>query len=119
MPLMKEAMSKTDYERKEQGLAQLRPVKIVRPEHEKPPVEDEIFMKDIPKDYKLNLEYARKSSVRNLDGVLFVGYEVSIDFTPIKGTKDHPPILGWMVEGTFLEFVRTYRKHIDQQVINW
>jgi hypothetical protein len=116
---MKEAMSKTDYERKEQGLAPLRPVRPVRLEPEKPPVKDEIFMKDIPKDYKLKLEYARKCNINNDEGILFIGYNVAIEFTPKKGEKDHPSMEGWMTEGTFLEFVRTYRKHIDQQAINW
>ena len=119
MPLMKEAMSKADFDRSEQGLAPLRPVKIIRPEQEKPPVKDEILMKDIPKDYKLSLEHAHRCNIPNDEGVLFIGYDVAIEFAPKKGAKDHPTMKGWMVEGTFLEFVRTFRKHIDQQVIKW
>lgn len=115
--MMKEAMSKIDYDRQEQGLPPLKPVKVVVPEPGKPSIPNEITMKDIPKNCVVKLEHADRSILRNAEGILFIGYNVVIEF--IKKKAESNTISGWMVEGVFLEFVRIYRKDIDQQVINW
>jgi len=116
MPLMKEAMSKADFDRSEQGLAPLKKVKIVRPEPEKPDKEDELLARDVLPGYSVKLEYAHRKNLRNDEGILFVGYDVSFDLVSEKETL---PLKGWMVEGEFMQFVRNHRKEIDQQVIRW
>ena len=123
MSLMKEAISKVDYDRKEKGLPPLRSVLAARPEPEKPVIDSEITMADITEGYMVELESARKHPLRNKEGMLFVGYDVVIYLTPPTKKKDdkalEPKILrGWMLEGQFLALVRTYSKQIDRQVIH-
>ena len=124
MALMKEAMSKVDYDRKEKGLPPLKAVLPPRHEPAKPVVEKEITTEDITAGYNVELESAKKRPLRNADGVLFIGYDVVIYLIPPAEKKDEkkplePKILrGWMQEGQFLAMVRTYSKQIDRQVIH-
>jgi hypothetical protein len=112
---MKEAMTKENFDRVEKGLAPLKPVKLVRPDSAMPKMEDEIKMSDIKGEIKL--EYAGRYSRKNDEGVLFVGYCVTIKL--ISKKKDPETIEGWMVEGEFKKFVRHFRDQIDQSMICW
>jgi hypothetical protein len=132
MALMQEAVSKENWERIEKGLPPLKPKKIHKPEPERPTIKNEIKCSDIPQGYEVELEQARRKSVRNDQKVMFIGFDVTINLIPIlkkrgpgrpKETEDAPlepkTLSGWMIEGEFLTFVRTYRKKINQQVIHW
>jgi len=130
MTLMKEALSKEDYDRMEKGLPRLKPKKIVVPDPIPPVVDNEIAMNHILDGYEVSLAEAKKNIKRNEDGVMFIGFDVVIDLFPARKKKPGRPkesgkklepitLEGWMLEGKFLEFVRTYRKQIDQQVIHW
>jgi hypothetical protein len=129
MALMKEAMSKEDFERQEQGLPPIKRTKVIREEPSPPEVERQITLSDIPEGTIL-LEYARRRRVRNKEGINFIGYDVKITVEPVqkqKDTKKEPlakiledvELEGWMIEGEFLAFFRMHRKEIDQQVIRW
>lgn len=130
MALMREAMSKLDFERSEKGLPPLKSVLMERPKPPSPEVENEITMAHILDGYDVELESAKRRPIKNKDGMLFIGFDVVINLNPTlkkkgpgrpKETDDdklEPRILaGWMNEGQFLSLVRTYRKQIDQQVI--
>jgi len=126
-----EAMSKKDWDRAEKGLPPLKVEKIKRSEPERPKIENEIKLDDIPINDFVELEYARRKTIQNTEGVRFIGYEVSMVLgfkrkqgRPKESEKEQisgePKILsGWMGEGDFLSLVRTCRKKINQQVINW
>jgi hypothetical protein len=111
--MQKEAMTKENFDRVEKGLAPLKPVKLVQKEDAEPKLEDRIKLSDIKGEIKL--EYAGRYSRKNDDGVLFVGYCVTIKLMK----KDPVTLKGWMVEGEFMEFVRHFRDQIDQSIICW
>ena len=130
--MLQEAVSKENWDRIEKGLAPLKPEKITRPDPEKPVVENEIKISDIPTGYDVELEQAKRKSIRNEQGVMFIGFDVTINLNPIpkkrgpgrpkeseEGTPEPMTLNGWMPEGAFLTLIRTYRKKIDQQVIHW
>jgi hypothetical protein len=121
MPLMNEAMSKEDYDRKEQGLPLAKKKRVVVSEPNPPVVENEITMKDIPESFVL--ASARRQIVKNKDGVTFIGFNILIYTESLKGKKSNEKVQqeieGWMNEGEFLIFLRTYRNYIDQNVISW
>jgi hypothetical protein len=122
MPLMREAVSKEEWEATESGKPYTRPVRPARPEPERPVVENEIKFSDIPPDKFKTLDLAEKKPIRNPSGVLFIGYEVTISLKrgpgkPAEGETNE--MKGWMSEGNFMELVRTKRKEIDQVVIHW
>ena len=127
-----EAMSKKDWERGEKGLPPLKVEKIKRPEPERPKIENEIKFEDIPINDFVELEYARRKTIQNTEGARFIGYEVSMIVGPLKRKAGRPKesekddiqgepknLSGWMSEGDFISLVRTCRKKINQQVINW
>jgi hypothetical protein len=118
MPLMKEAMSKEDYDRAEKGLAPLKLVKEARPDPEYPLIKSEIKLSDIPPDEPIKLEYANRNILKNKDGVSFIGFSVFILVLSDK-IKEPFPMEGWMLEGEFLAFLRAYRSQINQNVIHW
>jgi hypothetical protein len=131
MALMKEALSKEDYDRIEKGLPPIKHERMPRPEPVKPIIDNEITMADVTiEGYTIELESAKKHPLKNEQGIIFIGFDVVINLNLIvkkKGPgrpkeKDEslePKILeGWMLEGEFLALVRTYRKQIDQQVIH-
>ena len=128
MTMMKEAMTKVDFERSEKGLPPFKPKIVPRPEPEKPEVENEITFKDITGF--IGLIRAERKTVRNAEGMRFIGFSVEIALEGKKGPgrpkeseKEIPiePVVleGWMAEGNFMELVRTYRKEINPQVIKW
>ena len=128
MAIMQEAMTKADFERAEKGLPPFKPKKVVRPEPETPEVEDEIKFEDT--QGFIELLRAERKTVKNAEGVRFIGYSVEIMVEgkkkpgrPKESEKEipvEPRVLeGWMCEGDFLKLVRTYRKEINSQVIKW
>lgn len=130
MALMKEAMSKEDYDRKEKGLPPLKRMSLVRPEPPKPVIDKEITMADVLDGYGVELESANRHPLKNEDGMLFIGYDVVINLNPVskkrgpgrpKETESEPlepkTLDGWMPEGEFMALLRTYSKQIDRQVI--
>lgn len=132
MALMNEAMSKEDFERMEKGLPRLKPKRVDKPDPALPTIENEIKAADIPGGYEIHLESAKRHIMRNEEGVRFIGFNVVIELFPIRQKRkpgrpkesesvelEPMTLTGWMLEGQFLEFVRTYRKQIDQQVIRW
>ena len=131
MPLMTEAISREDFERMEKGLRPLKRKVIPRPDPEKPVIENEIKFDNIPPDRFKDLESAKRNTLKNKDGVRFIGYDVEISFE-IKRSPGKPPgaitneerdfpksMKGWMDEGNFHSLIRTFRKQINPQVIHW
>ena len=125
MPLTKEAMSKEDFDRAEKELLPIKREKVVLPDPKKPITDKEIFLSDVTaleEFYSVELVSASRKMIKNEDGITFIGFDVSIEFLPKdenEKSEDIPKMDGWMVEGEFLAFVRTYRKKINQNVINW
>ncbi|MCJ7443271.1 MAG: hypothetical protein MUO26_01850 [Methanotrichaceae archaeon] len=133
MSLMQEAMTKNDWERREKGLPPLKVKVIPRPEPAKPDIENEIKFKDIPADDFVELEYAKRNTLKNREGLRFIGYDVSMILNSVAKRKPGRPkesereevltesktLVGWMQEGEFLTLVRNFRKKINPQVINW
>ena len=133
--MQQEAMAKTDWERRDAGLPPIKVKKIKRPDPEKPVIENEIKFDDIPVNDFMELEYARRKTIKNAEGVRFLGFEVSMILTPSAQLKRKPgrpskeekeevstepkTLTGWMSEGDFLTLVRNCRKKINPQVINW
>lgn len=132
-PTMQEAVTKENFERMEKGLPPLKVKVEKRPEPTKPDVENEIKFKDIPVDEFVELEYARRNTVKNKEGIRFIGYDVSMILeSPMKRKPGRPKesekeevltesknLIGWMNEGEFLTLVRHAKKKINPQVINW
>jgi hypothetical protein len=123
---MQEAMTKENWERTEKGLPPIRPEKVEKPEPKKPDIKNEIKFDDIPMAEFSELEYARRQTIKNAEGVRFIGFEVSIILKrkpgrPKESEKEEGPgtLTGWMNEGDFLKLNRVMRKKINQQVINW
>ena len=128
MAIMQEAMTKDNFERTEKGLPPIEPKKVVRPEPQKPEIQDEITFKDITGF--IELLRAERKMIKNAEGMRFIGYSVEIMLEgkkkpgrPKESEKEipiEPTVLeGWMGEGDFLKLVRTYRKEINSQVIKW
>jgi len=130
---MQEAMTKSDWERRENGLPPLKVNVEKRPEPTRPDVENEIKFSDIPIDEFVELVYARRNTLKNGEGVRFIGYDVSMVLnSPMKRKPGRPKesereevltesknLVGWMQEGEFLSLVRNVKKKINPQVINW
>lgn len=130
MPIMTEAMSLEDFERMRKGLPPIKVKQIKRPEPEKPEIENEIKFEDI-KEF-IALDSVKRSCLRNKEGIMFLGYDVTIRVMstasrgPGRPPKDAPEpikeeqtLIGWMNEGEFLTLVRHFRNKINTQVINW
>jgi len=133
---MQEAMSLEDFERQEKGLPPLKHKKVEKPEPKKPDIPNEIKFEDIPIDDFIELEYAKRNTLKNKEGVRFIGYDVSMTLNsnavlkrkpgrPAKDSEKEEPssepknLVGWMSEGDFLNLVRHCRKKINPQVVNW
>jgi hypothetical protein len=126
--MLNEAVSKENWERMEKGLPPLKPKNVVLPDPPKPVISNELKLTDIPPNCDIQLDHAQRNTVRNEEGLRFIGFDVTITCTPKKKKPGKPPtgsidepvtISGWMEEGTFLSFVRTYRNQIGQQAIHW
>lgn len=135
MPLMQEAMTKENWERQERGLRPLKANTVKRPEPKKPDIDNEIKFEDIPIEDFVELEYAKRNTLKNEEGVRFLGYDVSMILNANAKLKRKPgrpkesekeevsngpkTLSGWMDEGNFLTLVRHVRKKINPQVVNW
>jgi len=130
MAIMQEAMTKANFERAEKGLPPFKPKKVVRPEPEKPEVENEIKFSDIKPNDFIELTEAKRNTVKNAEGVRFIGFDVVMKlkqkgpFGRPKKTENGEPagpkiVTGWMAEGNFLELMRTFRETIRPQVVRW
>ncbi len=136
MSIMQEAIPKRDWEDMQQGKPMRIKPQIARPEPERPAIENEIKFDDIPVNDFVELEYAKRKTLKNAEGVRFIGYDVSMILNsnaPLKRKPGRPAkdeykeelssesktLTGWMDEGNFMQLVRTFRKKINQQVINW
>jgi hypothetical protein len=133
MPLMQEAVTMENFDRQEKGLPPLKPEVMKRPEPERPKVKNEIKFEDIPIDDFVELEYAKRNTLKNEEGMRFIGYDVNMVINtqlkrgpgrPKESEKDEvrvepKTLVGWMDEGNFLTLVRHVRKKINPQVINW
>jgi hypothetical protein len=114
--LLREAMTKDNFDRVERGLSPLKPKVVERADPKPPSMDDEILSSDVKEGYKVKLEYANRVAKKNEEGVSFMGYEVKINLLLKKETLT---LKGWMIEGEFLTFVRNNREQIDQSVICW
>ena len=130
MAIMQEAMTKANFERAEKGLPPFKPKKVVRPEPEKPEVENEIKFSDIKSNDFIELTEAKRNTVKNAEGVRFIGFDVVMKLKqkgpfgrPKKMENGEPAgpkiVTGWMAEGNFLELMRTFRETIRPQVVRW
>lgn len=128
--MMKEAMTRANFERTEKGLPPFKPEIIKRSEPEKPEIKNEIKFKDIKLDDFIELTEAKRSIVKNTEGVRFIGFDVVMKlkqkgpFGRPKKTENGEPagpkiVTGWMDEGNFLELMRTFRETIRPQVVRW
>lgn len=130
MALMKEAMTKEDFDRSEKGLPPLKAVKVARPEPEEPEIDNWIKFKDVDVKLFASLDSAKRRTIKNREGVRFIGFDVSMQiYQPgafgrpkevEKGVPAKPEtITGWMLEGDFLQLRRTFSKKINVDVISW
>lgn len=130
--MLNEAISKLDFERREKGLPPFNPPRVVIQSPAKPVMDNEIKLTDIPSGWDVELEHAKKNTLKNAEGVRFIGFDVTINLNPVakkrgpgrpKESEELPPepktLKGWMFEGEFLGFVRLFRKQIDYQIIQW
>jgi hypothetical protein len=120
MALMRESMSKEDFDRAEQGLPPIKRTVAPRPEPEPPDVKERILFKDIPLDMFSRLLNARFRSMRNKDGMRFTGFDVEIELSIKEGKEEHTETLrGWMPETEWLLFLRNARSKIDYKVVQF
>jgi hypothetical protein len=135
MPLMQEAMTMENFDRQEKGLPPLKPKVVKRPEPKRPNIDNEIKFEDIPIEDFVELEYAKRNTLKNEEGVRFLGYDVSMILSSTASLKRKPgrpmkdvskeissepkTLTGWMQEGDFLSLIRNCRKKINPQVVNW
>lgn len=96
MPIMREAIDKEDFDRKEKGLSPRPKKKIVMPDPEAPMVEKRMTIKDIPIEDLMSFTEEKKT-VSNREGVKFIGFDVIIRL------RDKKPLLGWMAEKDVLQ----------------
>lgn len=92
MAIMKTAMDKEDWERKEKGLRPRRKPKKEMPIPDAPEVKGQIHINQVPVGEVVGF-FSTPKNVRNAEGVRFIGHEVTINI------KDKKPISGWMAEG--------------------
>jgi hypothetical protein len=97
---MKEAVSEEDYNRWDKGLPSQKEVTQPRPEPIPPKVDDVITLKKVKyDDIKVMLD-GRRKSVKNKNGVRFMGFAVAWE------AVDGKIISGWMFEADYIEFRR-------------
>ncbi len=99
MPIMTEALSKDEFERKERGERVVKSKPIPRPEPAFPKVPDLIKFNDISLSEFEKISSADMKRVKNEEGVNFIGYDVMIKLK----TKT---LRGWMIEGDYLKLSR-------------
>lgn len=126
--MLQEAVTKENWERMEKGLPPLKPKQEKKEDPVSPVISNEIKLSDIPPNCDVQLDHAQRNTVRNEQGMRFIGFDVIMTCVPKKKGPGKPPtgtitepktIEGWLAEGAFLELIRLHRKEIDQQVIHW
>jgi hypothetical protein len=110
--LMQEAIDIEDFELMEKGLPPRAKKKPNMAVPDPPIVKSQVRYEEIPTDQVKGIE-ARRSSVRNDAGALFMGFDVSI---ALSGKK---PIAGWMSEDDFLKLRRSVGDKIDLEKITF
>ena len=130
MPLMQEAMSRSEWERQEAGLPPLKKKKVARPEPEPPKVDKLLNFKDLPLDRFVRLVSVKRRTIKNKDGVSFIGFDVEMEIK-YKGKKQKPLdkimseepeaetyiLSGWFPEGEWYQFCRSMRTRIDLSIL--
>ena len=128
MPLMTEAMDKEDWERMDKGLPPLPKKKIIRPEPKMPNVENRIMFADIPLDKFEKLISARRRSIKNDEGMRFIGMDIVIELkkgpgrppkTEVEEKSESRVISGWMIEGDWTKLYFKIRDKVDFKVIQY
>jgi hypothetical protein len=133
MPLMAEAMSKAEWDMMEAGKRIPKRVVEPRPEPEMPKVDGLILFESIPQERFVRLVSAKRGSIKNNDGMSFVGYEVAFEIKYTEGSKKVKKskaldkileeeketyiLSGWMPEGEWMKFLRAMRTKIDLGVL--
>jgi hypothetical protein len=127
MPLMQEAMSREEWERKELGLPPLKKKKVERPEPTPPKVDKLLSFKEVPLDRFVRLISVKRNNIKNKDGVSFIGYDVEMEIKSKDKKKPLDKILseesetylisGWFPEGEWMQFLRHMRSRIDLSML--
>jgi hypothetical protein len=97
MGLMNEMITEADWKRREKGLPPVKKPEILIPEPEPPVVENQIYFKDLfSEDKEITNVQGHMKSVKNVDGMTFVGFNLAIFF------KDDSQMLsGWLSDCDF------------------
>jgi len=128
MPLMQEAMSREEWERKELGLPPLKKKKVERPDPVPPKVDKLLSFKEVPLDRFVRLISVKRNNIKNKDGVSFIGYDAEMEIkVEVKSQKPLDKILseegktyilsGWFPEGEWMQFLRNMRSRIDLSML--
>jgi len=128
MPLMQEAMSRDEWERKELGLPPLKKKKVERPDPVPPKVDKLLSFKEVPLDRFVRLISVKRNNIKNKDGVSFIGYDAEMEIkVEVKSQKPLDKILseegktyilsGWFPEGEWMQFLRNMRSRIDLSML--
>jgi len=128
MPLMQEAMSREEWERKELGLPPLKKKKVERPDPVFPKVDKLLSFKEVPLDRFVRLISVKRNNIKNKDGVSFIGYDAEMEIkVEVKSQKPLDKILseegktyilsGWFPEGEWMQFLRNMRSRIDLSML--
>jgi hypothetical protein len=110
--LMQEAIDKEDWERMDKGQKPRPKVRRKVVEPEPAVVKDRIRMDQISLDNVSGLD-AKRQNARNSDGVLFIGFNVTI------GIKGKTPLTGWMTEGDFYTLKREIEGRVDTSKVEF
>jgi len=133
MPLMQEAMSRDEWERKELGLPPLKKKKVERPDPVPPKVDKLLSFKEVPLDRFVRLINVKRNNIKNKDGVSFIGFDVDMEIKSagtVKVKDKNKPldkilaeesetylISGWFPEGEWMQFLRHMRSRIDLSML--
>ena len=127
MPLMQEAMSREEWERKELGLPPLKKKKVERPDPVFPKVDKLLSFKEVPLDRFVRLINVKRNNIKNKDGVSFIGFDVDMEIKAKEKKKTLDKIMseepetyiisGWFPEGEWMQFLRHMRSRIDLSML--
>ena len=111
MPIMKDMLSKENYERWDKGLPIRKKPEPRFDDPEQPTVKKQIYANDISTK-ELESITGQKKNVHNKDGVTFIGYDISIQ------VKEGKPIRGWITDGDLIRLKKKLmgRKDVEIQV---
>jgi len=111
MPIMKDMMDKTDWERLNKGLPVEKKAKPVFDDPKQPAVRWQIDVSSISAKDLESITGQRKN-VHNKEGVTFIGYDVQIQ------VKDEKLRKGWITDGDLIKLKKAVkgRKDVEIQV---